>query len=337
MRPGRGNSPRQAALAGHSSAAAGPGVGGQGGENSGRNNMSPNLTQLRPNDPLTAGGRFPKVALAVPDLGPGGGERFAVYLANGLAARGCSVDLVLIAAQGPGLTHVSPQVRVVGLNSRRVLQTILPLARYLRGNRPDVLISHLEHMNLAALVARRLAGVSTRVIPVVHTTLSKAVVQATDVRVRIINSILKKIYPWSDAIVVVSREAADDFLRITKAPAEIVRVIYPILTPGIAELTTFPLDDPWFAPVQPGVVLGVGRLAPQKDFSTLIRAFAAVRRQCDLRLMILGEGETRGQLEHLVKELGLTESVALPGNTKNVFAYMSRCALSCGSRCGSYS
>jgi len=153
------------------------------------------------------------------------------------------------------------------------------------------------------------------------------VVQATDVRFRNINSIRKKFYPLSDAIVVVSREAADDFLRITKAPAEIVRVIYPILTPGIAELTTFPLDDPWFAPGQPGVVLGVGRLTPQKDFSTLVRAFAAVRRQCDLRLMILGEGETRGQLEDLVKELGLTESVALPGNTKNVFAYMSRCAL----------
>ncbi len=280
-----------------------------------------------PNTPLPQSSRLPKVALTVPSLHTGGGERFTVYLANGLAARGYPVDLVLIEAQGPILAHVLPQVRVVSLNSRRMLRSIWPLARYLRDNRPDVLISNLQHMNLAALVARRLARVSTRVIPVVHTTLSQVMVQSSDVRDRIINGILKKIYTWSDAIVVVSREAADDFLRITGVPPGIVRVIYPILTSGIAELKTSPLDDPWFAPGQPGVVLGVGRLTPQKDFSTLIRAFAVVRREHDLRLVIIGEGEMRGQLEKLVKELGLTDFVAMPGRTENVFAYMSRCAL----------
>ncbi len=107
----------------------------------------------------TDGDRPPKVALAVPDLQLGGGERFTVYLANGLAARGCAVDLVLITALGPCLSHVSPQVRIVTLNSRRVLRSILPLARYLRKQRPDVLISNLEHMNFGALAAGRLAGV----------------------------------------------------------------------------------------------------------------------------------------------------------------------------------
>ena len=146
-------------------------------------------------------------------------------------------------------------------------------------------------------------------------------------RNRILNGMLRRIYRLSDAIVVVSREAADDLVRITRVPPGIVHVIYPILTAGIAELKTAPLDDPWFVPGQPGVLLGVGRLTPQKDFATLIRAFAAVRRQRDLRLVILGEGESRGPLLDLVKELGLTDCVALPGRAKNVFAYMSRCAL----------
>jgi glycosyltransferase involved in cell wall biosynthesis len=289
--------------------------------------MTSFTSQYRPNQPLAGSDRLAKVSLAVPNLGGGGAEQFTVYLANGLAARGCHVELVAVEAQGPCLVSLSPQVRVVSLNSRRVLRSILPLARYLRRSRPDVLISSLEHMNLGTLMARRLAGVSTRVIPVVHTTLSQAMAQTTDVRDRIINGMLRKIYPWSAAIVVVSRDAADDFLRITRAPAELVRVIYPILTPGIAELAKLPLDNPWFAPGQPRVVLAVGRLTPQKDFAALIRAFAVVRRQQDLRLLILGEGETRGQLEALVKELGLTDVVSMPGRAKNVFAYMSRCAL----------
>jgi glycosyltransferase involved in cell wall biosynthesis len=292
--------------------------------------MISSISQASPNRTLVGSSRFPKDALTVPDLQTGGGERFTVYLANGLAARGCAVDLILIEAEGPYLADVSPQVHVVNLNSRRLLRSILPLIRYLRRNRPDVLISNLTHMDLAALLAKRLAGVSTRVIPVVHTTLSQEAAESISLRGWVIGQTVNRLYPWSDAIVVVSRDAADDLLRVTRAAAEIVRVIYPILTPEIAELTKLPLDDPWFAPGQPGVVLGVGRLTRQKDFSTLIRAFAVVRRQQDfqsLRLLILGEGETRRQLEDLVKELGLTDFVAMPGRTENVFAYMARCAL----------
>ena len=111
------------------------------------------------------------------------------------------------------------------------------------------------------------------------------------------------------------------------ARAEIVRVIYPILNPEFAELVKSPLDHPWFAAGQPGVLLAVGRLTPQKDFATLIRAFAVVRRQQDLRLLILGEGEMRGELENLVQELGVTDCVAMPGRVQNVAAYMARCAL----------
>ena len=64
---------------------------------------------------------------------------------------------------------------------------------------------------------------------------------------------------------------------------------------------------------QPPVVLGVGRLTAQKDFETLIRAFAVVQKQHSARLMILGEGEDRGRLERLIGQLELNAFVALPG------------------------
>jgi len=75
------------------------------------------------------------------------------------------------------------------------------------------------------------------------------------------------------------------------------------------------------------VLLGVGRLVMQKDFPTLIQAFALVRQRCPARLTILGEGEKRPQLEALVRELGLEAEVSLPGFVQNPYAYMARSAV----------
>src|SRR5262249_37227290 len=87
-----------------------------------------------------------------------------------------------------------------------------------------------------------------------------------------------------------------------------------------------PLSHPWFAPGSLPVILGVGRLTWQKDFPTLIKAFALVRSRQPARLLILGEGEKRLELETIVKELGLAADVCLPGYVDNPFAYMHRCS-----------
>ena len=87
------------------------------------------------------------------------------------------------------------------------------------------------------------------------------------------------------------------------------------------------LDHPWFLPGEPPVILGVGRLTQAKDFPTLIRAFALVRKKHPARLMILGEGEERSKLETLVQELGLEKEVSLPGFVDNPYKYMKRAAV----------
>jgi len=88
-----------------------------------------------------------------------------------------------------------------------------------------------------------------------------------------------------------------------------------------------PLDHPWFRPGQPPLLLAVGRLQMQKDYPTLIRAFAQVRQSRRARLLILGEGKERLMLEALIKKLGLEEDVSLPGFVMNPYAYMARASL----------
>jgi len=83
-----------------------------------------------------------------------------------------------------------------------------------------------------------------------------------------------------------------------------------------------PVEHPWFQPNQPPVILGVGRHHFQKGFDTLLRAFARVRQQMPARLVILGEGPERPNLERLAAELGVAADVDLPGFDPNPFRYM---------------
>jgi glycosyltransferase involved in cell wall biosynthesis len=88
-----------------------------------------------------------------------------------------------------------------------------------------------------------------------------------------------------------------------------------------------PLDHPWFAPGGPPVAMAIGSLRPVKDHQLLLRAFALVRRERDARLMILGDGPERGRLEGLIAELGLQDSVALPGFSANPYNYLAKAAV----------
>ncbi|MGH3565072.1 MAG: glycosyltransferase [Pseudonocardia sp.] len=71
-------------------------------------------------------------------------------------------------------------------------------------------------------------------------------------------------------------------------------------------------------------VVSAGRLCLQKDFSLLVQAHAQVRAGgVEHRLIILGEGLSRAELELLVAELGVQDSVELPGHVDNPYLLMS--------------
>ena len=268
------------------------------------------------------------IAFFLPLLTAGGAERVTLNLAHGITERGLPVDLVLAAAEGPFRDQVPPAVRVVDLRAGRVIRSLIPLSGYLRRERPRVLFSQMDHANLVALWASKLARRATPVVVTVHNTMSQATRQEGRMAQRLWPPLLRTFYPWASSVVAVSRGAADDLARTTGLPRDRVEVVYnPVITPGMMALAGHAPDHPWFAPGQPPVILGVGRLTRQKDFPALIRAFAEVRRGRTAHLIILGEGEDRPELEKLISKLGLNSDVALPGFRENAMAYIARSAL----------
>lgn len=296
-------------------------------------------------------------ALFLPSLAGGGVARTMLHLAEAFVRRGSRVDLVLCQKTGPYVDHIPRGVEVVTLSrswqgrlwalsadyaacGALLLPILLPyksqqtvpylpaLVRYLQRRRPTALLAAKTPANLAALWARRLAGVSTRVVISERTTLSREVGGRKQWRWRFIVPVIRRVYPWADAIVSVSQGVADDLALVANLPREAIRTIYnPTVHPQIAEKARAPLEHPWFAPGAPPVVLGVGRLEEQKDFPTLLRAFARVRATRRLRLVILGEGRKRRELETLAATFGVAADVALPGFVGNPYAYMARAAV----------
>lgn len=267
-------------------------------------------------------------AFFLPDMVGGGAQRVMLNLARGIAAHGYTVDLVLAQAEGPYLTEVPESMRVMDLKASRVLSSLPALVRYLRRERPEAMLSAMNYVNIIALWARRLAGVPTRLVVSEHNTLSRSVQYASDQRGRLMPQLIRRFYPWADGIVAVSKGVADNLAQVTGLSRERIQVIYnPVVTPELQAKAQTPLEHPWFKPGEPPVLLAVGSLTAQKDFPTLIQAFAQVRRACPIRLLILGEGEDRPVLEALVSQLGLEQDIRLPGFVENPYTYMARAFL----------
>jgi glycosyltransferase involved in cell wall biosynthesis len=139
---------------------------------------------------------------------------------------------------------------------------------------------------------------------------------------------MRWLFPRFDLIIGVSNGVVEDTMKITKLPRErMVALPNPVITRELRAQGEEAVDHPWLNGDTVPVILSVGRLSPEKDLPMLLRAFDQVRRQRECRLIIVGEGPGRGELEALIGKLDMKECVYLAGFTENPFAYMKRAAL----------
>ena len=267
----------------------------------------------------------PTIALFLPSLDGSGAERVFVQLANEFAALGLCVHLVLATARGPYLNEVADGVRTVDLDSRGVLRSLPRLVTYLRSERPEVVLSALDHSNIVALLACFIAGAGTRCVISMRSVPSAVYREERFARKWVLPMLMRRTYRFADRIIANSRAVASDLVANFRVPAHKLNIIYnPLDLALIERLSGERVLDPWFTLSSSPLILGVGSLGVLKDFPTLIRAFSIVRTKRECRLAILGEGPERGGLEELVAKLGLQKDVDLPGFVDNPFAWMRR-------------
>ncbi len=269
----------------------------------------------------------PLISIFLPSLGCGGAERVQIFLAQRFVECGYRVDLLLAKCGGPYLSEVPANVNLVDLKAGRVLASLPALVRYLRSARPVALFSAMDHSNIIALLAKKLARINTHIVISIHNTLSIDV-KNSNIRSSLVVYMARWLYGWADSVVAVSRGVADDLSKTIGLPRERIQVIYnPVVVPKLFDLAKETVEHSWFCSRELPVLLGVGRLTVQKDYPTLLRAVSLIVKVRPLRLVILGEGRERSNLEALVCALGLEDTVDMPGFVKNPYAYMSKASV----------
>lgn len=277
------------------------------------------------------GSARPLICIYVHALVATGVVRNARLIAADLAAQGHAVQLVTALPGGegvPGVVHQALLAHAGRSRLREKADAALALNRYLREQRPRLLISAGNHGHGTAWAGSRGIGGMQRVY-------------------RISNDIMRTI-PGAPAGGV-KRWGRSAMARLIAADAAHLVLVSPTLalTPAFAaarregRLSVIAngidavaararvgtqVPHPWMRSGTP-VILAIGRLAPQKNFDTLLRAFALLRRERPARLMILGESrdDARAQLMAQAADMGIADDLALPGTVDNVFPWLAAC------------
>lgn len=263
-----------------------------------------------------------KILMLVSSMHAGGAERVAATLVNAWAERGDSVTLTpTFSSKGSCFYPLSDKVKLAWLadlagtragGAKAAFARLLALRRHIRDTRPDVVVSFLTNVNVAAILATRGLGVPLivceRTNPVAETTTGK-----------VWRRLRRLLYPRADMVTVQAEDTAGPFAR---------------QVPGIKRLAVIPnplpaplLDAPLVRQrdAGPRELLAMGRLVSDKQFDLLIDVYAQLAPDFpDWNLRIWGEGPERSALEERVARLGLQSRVSLPGRTEAPWEELAR-------------
>lgn len=275
------------------------------------------------------------IAFVIDSLNFGGVERVFGTIASGLLDRGYSVSFFVLMS-GDETFGLPDGVKLhrYGLKKFKYFWQSLPvifrLAIDLRKEPYKAIISGKILPNFFALLACMLCFRRELLILSEHSSpgLAISAYQPKSFLKEAIFSLIYRFYSLAHKIVAVSNGVRDELITKFGISSSTVFSIYnPVDIEDIQTKAKEQLNHPWFESKGIPVILAAGRLEPQKNFPLLLDAFVLVRQKKPCRLMILGEGKQRQDLEQKIEELGLQQDVLLHGFEKNPFAYMSKASL----------
>jgi len=265
-----------------------------------------------------------KVSLLATSMRGGGAERVLADLANEFSRIGLEVDMVLMRAEGPYLNRLSKEINVVDLKAKHIYYDGLPrFIKYIAHTKPEALLSTINHTNIVAILSKQITNVKTKIVVTEVNHLTSALENAESIKKKVLLPLLiKNLYKKADFVVAVSKGVAEDLVKLANLDPQKVKIIYNPLPNDLWTKAEELVEHPWLSEQKEPVIVSVGRLVKQKDYGTLIRAFAIVRKERKGKLIILGEGKERWELEKLIRSLNLEDDVDMPGFVDNPYKYM---------------
>lgn len=252
-----------------------------------------------------------RIVFIMSSMGRGGAERVVSILSREYCALGWAVDICM-------LLHniieydLDKRVRVIDLSfdhepkARRTVKMLLSLRKYIRDNKPQVVVPFLAKTSALHYVAtfgtkrRNYRMVTSERIDPYSAHYSKP-----------LRGLVKLAYKKADAVVFQTRRAK------TFYSIDIQRKGVIIGNPVAMQYTKAAAPNP--------VIINAGRLETQKNQKILINAFARIASKYpDYQMHIYGEGSLRKALETQISKLGMAERIILKGNCPDYLEKLAR-------------
>jgi glycosyltransferase involved in cell wall biosynthesis len=263
---------------------------------------------------VSAGASAPRLAIYLHDLSGGGVERQSLVIADELRRRGADVTLVVHSLRGPLLDQVPAGLPVVDLKASRTIDDIPRLAEFLRRDKPDILLANFDFNNIAALLAKMITLSSTKVVICQHSRVADPFLSLERHLYRYVGFAYRALAPFMSKAIAVSAGLAEELHRQGGIPRRrIVTINNPVIGPDFAARAAEKVEHPWLHDPRHPVFITAGRMVPQKDHGTMLRALALHRRTMGGRLLFLGVGPLEPELRAMVTELGLEDAVDFLG------------------------
>jgi glycosyltransferase involved in cell wall biosynthesis len=249
-------------------------------------------------------------------------------LARGFHDHGFKVDLVVMRLEGELVNALPSGPRLISLGNCRTLLSISRIAAYLRAENPTAIISALPHVNIACIAATRLANTTTQVMVTEHNCIELDRSGVEYPLIRWAYRIAPAVYRFADNVIGVSKGIASELRAQRFIRKDSVECIYnPVYGEPLESALNQPIDHPWLRANSMRTIVSVGRLVKQKNFGKLIEALELINRREEWRLIILGEGPERSNIENLASRLGVRHLVNMPGFVENAPAYIRRASV----------
>lgn len=262
-----------------------------------------------------------RLALLLPDLRTGGAQKIFLSLAGEFARQGFAVDIITASPDGQLADDVPDGVRHIILTKRLpngrfwlAANSTIHLLRYLRKFKPQALLSTLTGTNILAGTAHRLSNSGARLILREGATLA-------NLRYPTYRPAMRCIYKRAHAIVALTSPMRDELIELLGCPPDqVVCIPNHVDLDRLRILAAQPLPEDFDA--SRPYLLAVGRLTPQKDYSTLICALAALTKRPSPQLVVLGEGPELGKLRELAAANALSKRIHFRGYEHNPYRWM---------------
>lgn len=257
-----------------------------------------------------------KICVVTPLYSIAGVPLAQLRFARALAERGHAVELLIGHIDPQYTTPVVAGATVIVLNEKRVRGLFLHLYRYFRRAKPDIVFSAEDHLNAVVLLAAIASGAKAKISCSSRVTPFDTYSNVPLTKRWLLKHIVRAVMWRADALTCVSKDMVEQYRQVFVAAPHIS--VYNIVDDRSSRLKMQePVEDEWLVDKRIPVLIAAGRLAPWKGFADLVRAMKELSRRRQARLLILGDGPQRPELEALIRELGLTDSIRLVGYVDN--------------------